>query len=292
MSFKFPMLQIRIFPATNWNYDIYRWINAHDIQLFTDSAGGARKKQLLVASISDQTRQVYSSAMDCFENFRLLQKYASQWPPLLLHVTDFIAYLSLPNYSPSTARSYISAIGYHCKISGFADVTQSFIVKKMLTGLNRIDKRRDIRMPITVDILQKILHSLPFICFSNYEIGLFSVLFSLTFFGFFRVGELVVESPLKQGHALQSHNIRFILRTNSLEIVIPHSKTDQNGKGSVLLIPPTYMPMCAVKTVKQYMNLRPPHLGPFFCHLSGLPVTKYQFVSVLRKCLNFANIDT
>ncbi|KAJ8317540.1 hypothetical protein KUTeg_005444 [Tegillarca granosa] len=40
------------------------------------------------------------------------------------------------------------------------------------------------------------------------------------------------------------------------------------------------------------MNLRPPHLGPFFCHLSGLPVTKYQFVSVLRKCLNFANIDT
>ncbi|KAJ8318103.1 hypothetical protein KUTeg_003194 [Tegillarca granosa] len=147
-------------------------------------------------------------------------------------------------------------------------------------------------MPITVDILQKILHSLPFICFSNYEIGLFSALFSLTFFGFFRVGELVVESPLKQGHALQSHNIRFILRTNSLEIVIPHSKTDKNGKGSVLLIPPTYMPMCAVKTVKQYMNLRPPHLGPFFCHLSGLPVTKYQFVSVLRKCLNFANIDT
>ncbi|KAJ8307572.1 hypothetical protein KUTeg_015656 [Tegillarca granosa] len=40
----------------------------------------------------------------------------------------------------------------------------------MSTGLNRIDKRRDIRMPITVDILQKILHSLPFICFSNYEI--------------------------------------------------------------------------------------------------------------------------
>ncbi|KAJ8311103.1 hypothetical protein KUTeg_011344 [Tegillarca granosa] len=178
MSFKFPMLQIRIFPATNWNYDIYRWINAHDIQLFTDSAGGARYGCSAILG----SHWSYILWPACWHNAPILQditflelvpitmKYASQWPPLLLHVTDFIAYLSLHNYSPSTARSYISAIGYHCKISGFADVTQSFIVKKMLTGLNRIDKRRDIRMPITVDILQKILHSLPFICFSNYEI--------------------------------------------------------------------------------------------------------------------------
>ncbi|KAJ8298123.1 hypothetical protein KUTeg_024654 [Tegillarca granosa] len=83
-----------------------------------------------------------------------------------------------------------------------------------------------------------------------------------------------------------------LVQINSLEIFIPHSKTDQSGRGSVLLIPATYLPKWAVKAVKSFMNIRPPYFGTFFCHLSGQPVTRYQFNCVLRKCLNFAQIDS
>ncbi|KAJ8306167.1 hypothetical protein KUTeg_016712 [Tegillarca granosa] len=95
----------------------------------------------------------------------------------------------------------------------------------MLTGLNCLDKRCDLRMPITVDILQKILQSLP-------------------------VGELVSHSNKEVKHALQVGNIRFVSHLNALEVIIPHSKTDQFSKCCVILIPATRLPVCAFTAVK------------------------------------------
>ncbi|KAJ8310749.1 hypothetical protein KUTeg_012614 [Tegillarca granosa] len=70
----------------------------------------------------------------------------------------------------------------------------------MLICLTRLDKRTDIRMPITVDILKII-------------------------------GELVVSSINRHDHVLQSNNIHFLEQINSLEICIPHYRTDQSGRG-------------------------------------------------------------
>lgn len=251
-----------------------------------------RKRQIIDAFLARETSRTYSYALNIFDNFRSNHGIATNLPPSISDLTDFIAYLSLKCNAPSTIRTYVSAIGYQYKMFNLPDLTQSFIVKKMLTGLTRLDKRTDVRMPITVDILHKILNAVPFVCFSKFEAILFSAIFSLAFFGFFRIGELVVHSSNKLGHALQSNNIRFIVDINSLEIIIPHSKTDQSGKGSVLLIPATYLPVCAVKAVRSFINIRPPSLGTFFCHLSGKPVTRYQFNCVLRKCLNLAQIDS
>ncbi|KAJ8304804.1 hypothetical protein KUTeg_018387 [Tegillarca granosa] len=223
-----------------------------------------------------------------FDHFRSHYGIIIQWPPNISDLNNFIAFLSLKGCASSTIRTYISAIGNRCKMLNFTDTTKSFIVKKMLIGLTRLDKRTDIRMPITVDILKKLLNSVSFVCHSEFEIAIFS----LAFFGFFRIGELVVSSINRHGHALQSNNIHFLEQINSLEIFIPHSKTDQSGRGSVLLIPATYLPICAVKAVKSFMNIRPPYFGTFFCHLSGQPVSIYQFNCVLRKCLNFAQIDS
>ena len=79
------------------------------------------------------------------------------------------------------ARSYISAISYESKIGNMEDTTQQFIVKKMLTGLNRLDARRDIRMPITREILLKIVTVLTTICSSDFESVVFTSLFTLAF---------------------------------------------------------------------------------------------------------------
>ncbi|KAJ8305890.1 LOW QUALITY PROTEIN: hypothetical protein KUTeg_016435 [Tegillarca granosa] len=65
----------------------------------------------------------------------------------------------------------------------------------MLTGLNCLDKRCDLRMPITVDILQKILQSLP-------------------------VGELVSHPNKEVKHALQVGNIRFVSTLNALDTTV------------------------------------------------------------------------
>lgn len=162
----------------------------------------------------------------------------------------------------------------------------------MLTGLSRLDKRVDTRMPITLDILQNILKFLPVICVSKYESIMFAAIFSLGFFGFFRIGELVASSLSDQGHSLQSYNIRFVDCIKSLEIVLPHSKNDQSGYGHIIRIPETRMCTCPVRAVLSYLSIRPCYVGPFFCHLSGNPVTRYQFVCILKMTLTAAGIDS
>ncbi|KAJ8316547.1 hypothetical protein KUTeg_005904 [Tegillarca granosa] len=253
--------------------------------VFSQFAIESRKRQIIGASLADESSRTYKNALKMFDHFRSHYGIIIQWPPNISDLNNFIAFLSLKGCASSTIRTYISAIGNRCKMLNFTDTTKSFIVKKMLIGLTRLDKRTDIRMPITVDILKKIVKF-------EFEIVLFSAIFSLAFFGVFRIGELVVSSINRHGHALQSNNIHFLEQINSLEIFIPHSKTDQSGKGSVLLIPATYLPICAVKAVKSFMNIRPQYFGTFFCHLSGQPVSRYQFNCVLRKCLNFAQIDS
>lgn len=84
------------------------------------------------------------------------------------------------------------------KISGLLDTTNSFIIKKMLLGMQRLHKRVDSRRPITIDLLVHIFDALQYTCSSVYETALFSSCFSLAFFAFSRVGEFAV-SHLSRG---------------------------------------------------------------------------------------------
>ena len=133
---------------------------------------------------------------------------------------DFISNLSLKSYSVSSIKLSMSAISFCCKMKNQNETTNNFIVNKMLTGLSRINKRKDSRMPVTPEILRKIVLALPTICLSTYESKLFSSLFTMAFFGFFRVGELVQSSKATIGHALQAENICFMPELNSIRILL------------------------------------------------------------------------
>ena len=200
--------------------------------------------------------------------------------------------MSLQGQASSTIRSYISGISFKCKVLNIFDPTQNFVVKKMFTGLSRLDKRHDLRMPVTLSILNKIIPSLPSVCSSNYESILFSAVFTIAFFGFFRVGELVQNTRSDVGHALQTSNVKILTSINALEIRIPISKTDQLGRGATIVLPATNQVVCPVQAVKAYLQLRPNFLGSFFRHLSGSPLTRYQFVAVLKSVLQAVGVDS
>jgi uncharacterized Fe-S radical SAM superfamily protein PflX len=78
----------------------------------------------------------------------------------------FIAFLSLNNKSSKSAACYITAINFRCKFDQNVDISQNFIVKKMLQGMKR---SKDVRLSITFEILDKILKRLPVVCSSPYE---------------------------------------------------------------------------------------------------------------------------
>jgi hypothetical protein len=74
-------------------------------------------------------------------------------------------------------------VGFKCKITGCSDATSNFIVHKVLEGMQRLKNRADTRLPITPDILQRIVSILPSICFNIHENKLFKVAFTLAYWG-------------------------------------------------------------------------------------------------------------
>ncbi|CAC5413811.1 unnamed protein product [Mytilus coruscus] len=76
------------------------------------------------------------------------------------------------------------------------------------------------------------------------------------------------------------------------QVCIPSSKTDQLDKGSSTWINSQLdLMVCPVKLVSGFIKLRPPVLGLLFCHFDGSPLSRYQFVSLLKKAIKLSEID-
>ena len=246
--------------------------------------------RLLDNAISANTRKTYDTGLAAFENFLLNYNIVETWPPNLDTVVQFLAYLSLQGLSARTAQSYTAAVGYKCKMLGFSDITDNFLVKKVLEGAKRTNNRPDTRCPITPELLTKIVTTLPAICFNTYELKLFRAAYTLSFWGLFRVGEIVASTNKTKGNVLLNTDVCLKNGSESLIVNLRMSKTDQRGKGITIEIPKNSKITCAVTNMVEYLKVRPAVSGPLLCHFDGAPLTRYQFSAVLTKTLNLGGI--
>lgn len=115
-------------------------------------------ERLTFSSVSSNTLEVYRRGLNSFIEFR--KEFGLK-----------------PNY--------LTGVGFFSKLNNFEDVTRRFVLTKMMEGFKRIKPRGDMRLPITRDLLGRILWILPSICASTYESNLFQAVFSVAFHGFF-----------------------------------------------------------------------------------------------------------
>lgn len=253
----------------------------------------AEIKRLTLNSIAPNTKNSYSSSLRIFEQFRLLYELNLIWPPPVSHICSFIAHLSLKGLAHATISSYISGIGFKCKLVGAPDNSQNFLVRKLLEGIKRSKHSKDCRLPITKNILKKLINATSLVCSSKFETILFSSAFSLAYHGFLRVGEFTANSNGKNQTIRIEH---FKFKTNHksgvdyIELKIPFSKTDQSGKGVLITLEPAKNSICPVLWLKKYLSIRPIVSGQLFMHLNGSPLTRFQFCSILNKCLEIAGL--
>ncbi|VDI39174.1 Hypothetical predicted protein [Mytilus galloprovincialis] len=149
---------------------------------------------LLINSLAPSTQKAYLHSMDIFVKFRENHGFSDVWPIPLDDLTSFIVYMFRKKLSHSTVSGYISGLSYFNKINNLEDNTQKFVVRKLIEGIKRLGgpNQKDTRLPITRDILEKLLRSLAVICKNGYETKLFMASFSLAFHGFMRVGHATV----------------------------------------------------------------------------------------------------
>lgn len=88
--------------------------------------------------------------------------------------------------------------------------------------------KADSRLPITERILGRIVGALCNICSTTYESKLFTATYTLAFFAFLTVGEIVLTKG-NDSHSILGINV-VRLENNQLTVTINSSKTDQFGK--------------------------------------------------------------
>lgn len=70
------------------------------------------------------------------------------------------------------------------------------------------------------------------------------------------------------------------------------SKTDHQGKGvdvSLFALPGSRV--CPVEAVREFPKIRTDGAGPFLRHEDGYYLSKFQFISIFRKCHKAAGLD-
>lgn len=77
------------------------------------------------------------------------------------------------------------------------------------------------------------------------------------FFGAFRRSELV---------AIQWESVKFV--PQGVEILLPRSKTDQTGEGTICAIPYGNLTLCPVRALQQWQEISQRSAGPIFVPIS------------------------
>lgn len=209
-------------------------------------------------------------------------------------VVAFICHLYSQNYAPPTILTYVSAVAFVNKIYGAPDPCQSFLVRKLLEGSKKLGQSSDTRLPITINILQKLIDVLQHSESSFYNRTLMSAMLLLAFHGFLRIGEITATSQKKNLSAtLQAKDCVINWQGNTITSIDISIRNAKHSKGQVfnINIPANHTRYCPAMAIHNYLKLAKPTLGNLFQFPGGIPVTRSFFDTRLRALLRAANID-
>ena len=253
-------------------------------------------RDLLGSALTAGTKKSYQRAWGSFQIFyeRFCGSSTPQLPLSSHQLALFISYLSARKLAPSTISSYLSAISYVHKIKGYSDPTKSFLIHKLSTALSR-QRLADLRLPITRPVLHELVKSLRHTNSSAFQRCLYSAMFLLAFYGFFRVGELAAKSVDRVDSILQFKDLKFLVHNGQpqmIKIIITAFKHNTDRKPFEILIErEETLPFCPVQAMVEYCQTRGALPGPLFCQQNLAPITVYQFNTELSRCLHFCSLD-
>ena len=206
----------------------------------------------------------------------------------------YVAHLVNSSLAYQTIKTYLAAVRHQQIAKGLPEPKQLTSMPKLKVVENCVRKKRALdqsfrpRLPITPAILRQIraLRS------PKSEDFTFIMLWAVActcFFGFFRLGELLV--PTGQNFDAQLHlsvldlAIDNLINPTVLQIYLKRSKTDQFHRGTNVCIGRTGDDLCpvAARGMKQ---------GPLFQRKDGQPLSRECVVHNIRQALNTLGLES
>ena len=188
--------------------------------------------------------------------------------------------------------SYCSAISFVHKLRNLPDPTNSLAIRKLLIAAKKHNPSGDLRLPITSDILSKLLQVLPGLITSHYELKLLSALYLVCFHGCFRIGELLPKSQCQKGLViqfkdLQMHSSVMASKHHYMNLILHHSKNLQPGTSTRVSI----SSKITVDAMREFLKLRGRESGPLFSFPGGLPFLRSRFDFTLKLAVRACNLQ-
>ena len=170
-------------------------------------------------------------------------------------------------------------------------------LKLVQAGVARVQAGRQgrTRFPITPDILLALRWG--WVNKPPHEMALFWAVATLAFFGFFRLGELLMSSAAQFDPAIHLawrdiSVVRDSDRPSALRIHLKRLKCDQLRRGVDVFVCVTGGCLCPVMAMGSYLMFCGASDGPFFRLPSGQPLLKSAFVEAVRAALSAAGFPS
>ncbi len=196
------------------------------------------------------------------------------------HVMVYLMSLVNQGLAPSTVLSKMSAINFAFKLFKLPEPASDFWIKEFLCGLKKGNPQTDLRIPITLDVLQSMINLLSKLKYSMYDQLLYQAMFTLAFHAFLRPGEVTGEI----------NNLDFChCKVNKKDLKLTFFKFKHHkGPPYTIKVVETQSVDCPVRAMSKYLKVRGSGGGPLFCLETGDFVTYKKLNCLLKflcKCL-------
>ena len=247
---------------------------------------------LITSSLAPASQDVYRRGIIKYAKF-CTQVYPDNankfFPASQDRIITFISFLYSQHFSPSTILTYVTAIGFLNKLLNQADYTHTFLVQRCLKGIERSAPPKNLRAPITLSLLHKMLT--PLATTNNYENALHAAMFALAFYAFLRVGEFTARNQSESASLtiIQFSDLCITANPNgqqAMQLSLRHYKGNTARTPFIINIPATNTSFCPVNIMLCYLQYRSTMPGPLFCTSKNSPITRSSFTKILNETLD------
>ena len=153
----------------------------------------------------------------------------------------------------------------------------------MLKGVSNSHEQVDIRLPISLDILQNLITALDMVAASPYDVSLYLAVLSAGFFGLLHPGEMVFSE-----HALVATNV--YISSTKVVCLLPTSKVHRGLVPQSVHFYKQPNIACPVTAFIKYAKVQPPKGGAIFHKLTtptfqtAFPEDRGQLISSFIGC--------
>lgn len=231
----------------------------------------------LKAATSDNTRKAYR------HDIRHYEQWGGKLPATTEWIIEYLKAFAAIKNSRTLTRRIIALRHWHV-YQGFPDPTQDPLVKKTMVGITRIHgKPKEKAPPLTPEDIQRMVEAL------KNDGSLIAIrdnaLLQIGFFGGLRRSEII---------NIQVEHIEW--KKEGIEILLPHSKTDQTHEGQYCAIPYGNELFCPIKALKEWLDITKITTGYIFRRilsdntLAGSKLTPLSVNHIVKRSARAANL--